>query len=127
MAHSENKWFTYTQALKPDAISIPFDREKTLPVDNYKAEVLCITQNETSNGTQVNMETLRQLRKKNPDSLLAIDATSSMGGQALDFSLGDIWFASAQKMLWFTSRVCRNDMLAPWRFTGTTNTRMRAL
>ncbi|HRE65830.1 MAG TPA: aminotransferase class V-fold PLP-dependent enzyme [Cyclobacteriaceae bacterium] len=91
------KWFTYTQALKPDAISIPFDREKTLPVDNYKAEVLCITQNETSNGTQVNMETLRQLRKKNPDSLLAIDATSSMGGQALDFSLGDVWFASAQK------------------------------
>ncbi|MCW5910109.1 MAG: aminotransferase class V-fold PLP-dependent enzyme [Cyclobacteriaceae bacterium] len=91
------KWFTHTQALKPNATGIAFDREQELPVDVYQGEVLCITQNETSNGTQVSMDTLQLLRQKNPNGLLAIDATSSMGGQALDFSLGDVWFASVQK------------------------------
>jgi phosphoserine aminotransferase len=31
------------------------------------------------------------------DQLLAVDATSSMGGIALPFSCGDVWFASVQK------------------------------
>ncbi len=91
------KWFTLTHALKPNATCISFNREETLPIHTYPGEVVCLTQNETSNGTQVSMETLRLLRKKNPDTLLAIDATSSMGGQALDFLLGDVWFASVQK------------------------------
>ncbi len=91
------KWFSYTQALKPNVESIRFDPEQELPVAVYGGDVICITQNETSNGTQVSREILSQLRKKNPDKIIAIDATSSMGGQALDFSVGDVWFASVQK------------------------------
>jgi len=91
------KWFSYTHALKPNADSIAFDQEKELPINSYSAEILCITQNETSNGTQVSMPVLKQLRKKNPNAIMLIDATSSMGGQSLDFSVGDVWFASVQK------------------------------
>ncbi|MBX2894823.1 MAG: aminotransferase class V-fold PLP-dependent enzyme [Cyclobacteriaceae bacterium] len=91
------KWFSYTQALKPGATPVVFHHEEELPVAPYPGEIICITQNETSNGTQVSMETLRQLRKKNHKSILAVDATSSMGGQVLDFSVGDVWFASVQK------------------------------
>jgi phosphoserine aminotransferase len=91
------KWFTYTQALKPNSECIRFDPQQELPVAAYAGDVICITQNETSNGTQVSNKILREVRKKNPAKLIAIDATSSMGGQALDFSVGDVWFASAQK------------------------------
>lgn len=91
------KWFTYTHALKPNAESIIFDPEQELPVADYAGEVICITQNETSNGSQVSNKVLSEVRKKNPAKLIAIDATSSMGGQALDFSVGDVWFASVQK------------------------------
>lgn len=91
------KWFTYTQALKPDAKSITFNPEQALPVAPYAGEIICITQNETSNGTQVSNDILSGVRKENPESVIVIDATSSMGGQALDFSAGDVWFASVQK------------------------------
>ncbi|MBX2914449.1 MAG: alanine--glyoxylate aminotransferase family protein [Cyclobacteriaceae bacterium] len=91
------KWFSYTQALKPGATAVVFHREEELPVASYQGEVLCITQNETSNGTQVSMPVLKKIRFQNPHALLAIDATSSMGGQVLDFSIGDVWFASVQK------------------------------
>jgi phosphoserine aminotransferase len=91
------KWFNYTHALKPGATFLEFDREEELPIASFSSEMLCITQNETSNGTQVSMPVLKQLRSQNPNIVLAIDATSSMGGQALDFSLADVWFASVQK------------------------------
>jgi phosphoserine aminotransferase len=91
------KWFTYTKALTPHAESLRFDPEQELPIAVYKGDVICITQNETSNGTQVSNKILREVRKKNPAKLIAVDATSSMGGQALDFSIGDVWFASVQK------------------------------
>lgn len=91
------KWFSYSHALKPGTTSIVFDREEELPIASYPGDILCITQNETSNGTQISMRALKQLRNMNPNTLLALDATSSMGGQALNFSVGDVWFASVQK------------------------------
>ncbi|GAB3718792.1 aminotransferase class V-fold PLP-dependent enzyme [Spirosoma lituiforme] len=60
------------------------------------ADVLCIVQNETSNGTQVSMETLAQFRQ-DFSALIAVDAVSSMAGIQLDWSLADVWFASVQK------------------------------
>ena len=93
------KWFDYTRRIKPSAISKPFDRETALP-QNTKApggDVICITQNETSNGTQVSVDTIRTIRELNPDHIVAVDATSSMAGIDLDFSAADVWFASVQK------------------------------
>jgi phosphoserine aminotransferase len=59
--------------------------------------VICITQNETSNGTQVSNKVIGEIKSRNPEALIAIDATSSMGGVKLNFRAADIWFASVQK------------------------------
>jgi phosphoserine aminotransferase len=59
--------------------------------------VICITQNETSNGTQVSNKVIWQIRENNPNHLIAIDTTSSMAGVALNFESADLWLASVQK------------------------------
>lgn len=94
------KWFDYTSRLKPEAVASPFDQEtEALSVTKTfeNAEVICFTQNETSNGTQVSNRILHTVRKSNPKSLIAVDATSSMGGIELDFLTADVWLASVQK------------------------------
>src|SRR6478609_473746 len=52
------KWFEYTQKLKPAAEGISFDANHSFEFYNYKAtentELICLVQNETSNGTQIN-------------------------------------------------------------------------
>jgi phosphoserine aminotransferase len=93
------KWFDYTRKIKSAAHSITFDREATLQPDLSVrgGDTICITQNETSNGTQVEVETIRAIGKAHPNHLMAIDATSSMAGIELDFTAADVWFASVQK------------------------------
>ncbi len=94
------KWFDYTKRLKPEAIAFTFDRESELnpkDISFPKSELICITQNETSNGTQVNDELIAFIQKNNPNALIAVDATSSMAGIELNFNHADIWFASVQK------------------------------
>lgn len=94
------KWYHYSRKLKP-AAGLHFAPEKPLPNDEIvsEADVYCITQNETSNGTQISKEYLKHIKNKATKKLIAIDATSSLGGILLDFKLGDIWFASVQKCL----------------------------
>ena len=77
------KWAEYAYRIKP-------------PTSLNEADVLCIVQNETSNGTQVSMDTLAQFRR-DFSSLIAVDAVSSMAGVAFDWTLADVWFASVQK------------------------------
>ncbi|MCY7359545.1 MAG: aminotransferase class V-fold PLP-dependent enzyme [Rudanella sp.] len=68
------------------------------PFDAGKADILCVVQNETSNGTQVSREQLTKWRQEVPaDWLIAVDAVSSMAGIALDWPQADVWFASVQK------------------------------
>ena len=77
------KWAEYAYRIKP-------------PVNLSDADVLCLVQNETSNGTQIDPETLAQFRREF-SGLIAVDAVSSMAGIVLDWSLADVWFASVQK------------------------------
>src|SRR5688572_19834938 len=95
------KWFEYTHKLKSGATPLPFDREEKLNVKNYIFEgensIIAITQNETSNGTQVGGDIIKKIKSNNPNHLIAIDATSSMAGVILDFKSADIWFTSVQK------------------------------
>ncbi len=94
------RWFDYTLRLRPDAQSLPFDPEKELPAGKLalnEGDIICITQNETSNGTEVRNKIIAAVRKNNPDHLFAVDATSSMAGIFLNFQSADIWFASVQK------------------------------
>lgn len=95
-----SKWYEYTKRLRGGARTFPFTAEEVLNVNKLKfAEegVICITQNETSNGTQVSNGIIRQVKQNNPSCIVAIDATSSMAGINLDFASADVWFASVQK------------------------------
>jgi phosphoserine aminotransferase len=91
------KWMKRAGALV-DTVSVPFDLNAPLPVElvSADADVICVTQNETANGSCVSSERMQKLRSST-DQLIAVDATSSMGGLALDFTLADVWFASVQK------------------------------
>ncbi|MFN3852638.1 MAG: aminotransferase class V-fold PLP-dependent enzyme [Spirosomataceae bacterium] len=90
------KWFEYTQKLKPMAQSLHFEINSlpNLPA-NINSEVICFTQNETSNGTQL----LPPYWRRTGDGLIAFDVTSSLGGIELDWKSGDVWLASVQKCL----------------------------
>ena len=95
------KWFDYTRRLREGAVNIPFDLNELPDPDKLifdsADDVICLTQNETSNGTQVSNEIIAAIQRNNPNHLIAIDATSSMAGIELDFRSGDIWLASVQK------------------------------
>lgn len=95
------KWLEYTQKLCPNAAGMPFGLEEILTPDTFpvpqEAELIAITQNETSNGTEVSNKSLKLYRETYPEKLIAVDATSSMAGVVLDFENADIWYASVQK------------------------------
>jgi phosphoserine aminotransferase len=94
------KWFDYTKRLRPEAESLPFDLNELPGLDNpllTVPEIICLTQNETSNGTQLPVSFIALLKKNNPKAIIAVDATSSMAGINLNFKAADIWFASVQK------------------------------
>jgi phosphoserine aminotransferase len=60
-------------------------------------DTICLTHNETSNGTYLPDEYLTKIRKQYPKAFIALDATSSMAGILLPWQTGDVWFASVQK------------------------------
>jgi phosphoserine aminotransferase len=101
------KWAEYTQKLCPKAqiTTQAFDYNSSINLsqmpdnESLKCELCCITHNETSNGTAISAAQMLEIRQKFPQSLIAYDVTSSLGGVMLDYSLGDIWFASVQKCL----------------------------
>lgn len=95
------KWLEYTQKLHPAAAGHAFGLEEepdpvSLPV-TPDTGLLAITHNETSNGTCWSRKALKSLRAAWPDKLIAVDATSSMGGVRLPFEQADVWYASVQK------------------------------
>lgn len=95
------KWFEYTSRICNGATPFEFGINDLLDEKEFKLVkgegVICLTQNETSNGTQVSNRIMSGIREQYPRQLIAVDATSSMGGVYLDFSAADIWFASVQK------------------------------
>ena len=78
------KWMEYARRIKP-------------VMEAQTPDVVCVVQNETSNGTQVSMTALAQYEQEYPDAIVAVDAVSSMAGIAFDWPLADVWFASVQK------------------------------
>lgn len=93
------KWAEYAQKLVLSIEEISFNINELPIIDTQKAyqDVVCITQNETSNGTQI--KDLSPFREAFPEAIIAVDATSSLGGIELDWQQGDVWFASVQKCL----------------------------
>lgn len=95
------KWLDYARKIRPQSTGQHFDLNEELPVQDLAgaddAELICITQNETSNGTQIKENSILQLFNRFRDQLIAVDATSSMAGLNLKYIKADIWFASVQK------------------------------
>ena len=91
------RWFQRTEALGRQTCSLPFDVQDAPPELSGKNGVLCLTYNETSNGSRLPAGYISKTRRQNPGGLLAIDATSAMAGIEYNWEIADIWFASAQK------------------------------
>ena len=95
------KWFRYAQQLQPRAEGYAFDRQQPLEIASLQppsdTEVFCLTQNETSNGTALSNDTLAEVRAQFSDTLIAVDATSSLAGIDLPIDRADVWYASVQK------------------------------
>ena len=98
------KWFDYARALRPQCTGLRFGVNDvpdpaTLPFAAEETDLVCITQNETSTATQLRDQFILSLFNRVGPALLAVDATSSLGGVALKFIKADVWFASVQKCL----------------------------
>ncbi|MCC9167161.1 aminotransferase class V-fold PLP-dependent enzyme [Pontibacter harenae] len=95
------KWFEYAKKLRPNAEGVKFDLNEPMPVEalniSSDTELICFTQNETSNGTRVSATSILNLHNRYRDTLIAVDATSSMAGINLKMIKADIWFGSVQK------------------------------
>ena len=95
------KWYEYAKYIEPKTFAHKLDADKTVDVESLQIgeefDLISITQNETSNATQVTNETIAAIANKYPEKMIAVDTTSSMAGIELDFSLADIWYASVQK------------------------------
>ena len=95
------KWKDNTEKLGKETYSFEFEINQEFELEKASipknSEIICLCQNETSNGTQISNEKIKELKLNYPDSLIAVDATSSMGGIDLHFENADVWFASVQK------------------------------
>jgi len=95
------KWFDYAKKIKPETLGIAADLNDAINPANFPMlvapELLCLTHNETSNGTSISDNNLNAWREMYPESLIALDCTSSMAGVAFNWDLADVWFASVQK------------------------------
>jgi phosphoserine aminotransferase len=97
------KWFQTAKALRPNAVAHPFDVQEALDARGLPSakgvEVVCVTHNETSNGTQVDATTLQRVTHHYREALVCVDATSSLGGANLRYGRADVWYGSVQKCL----------------------------
>jgi phosphoserine aminotransferase len=95
------KWYEYAKYIEPKTFAHKLDADHTVDVESLQIgeefDLIAITQNETSNATQVTNETIAAIANKYSEKMLAVDTTSSMAGIELDFTLADIWYASVQK------------------------------
>ncbi len=94
------KWAEYSHKIHQKGSFFSFDLQEKLDASalpNEAGDVVCLTQNETSNGTQIENQTIEAISEKYKDKIIAVDATSSMAGVDLAWGNADVWFASVQK------------------------------
>ncbi|MFQ3575925.1 MAG: aminotransferase class V-fold PLP-dependent enzyme [Cytophagales bacterium] len=95
------KWSSFARAL--DSASEGFEHSINHAPDveefeiSFTTEAICMVHCETSNSYLLNDSVVEAFQKEYPQSLMVLDATSSLGGVELDISKGDVWFASLQK------------------------------
>ncbi len=92
------KFYDYAKRIGLDAHKYEADCfTDSYPTIQPEVELICITHNETSTGIKTNEDYIHNVKKKNPQAILAIDTVSSAPFVDLDFSLVDMAFFSSQK------------------------------
>lgn len=94
------KWADYTSQIVNNVCRMEMDldedyRDSMNSNSCLETSIICLTHNETSNGTQMPVQ--RKNHSQNHQTLIAVDATSSMAGVELEWLEADVWFASVQK------------------------------
>ena len=78
------KWVDYACHILPSTQGLKIAANQSILVADLEVgseiDLLAITQNETSNASQVPMDVLKSLASKFPEKMIAVDTTSSMGG-----------------------------------------------
>jgi phosphoserine aminotransferase len=94
-----DKWWNYTRKINSESNGSKFNLHENPSLQSVEkgVELLAFTHNETSNGTAISQSFQQLVKNQFPNSLIAYDATSSMGGYEFEWELGDIWYASVQK------------------------------
>lgn len=94
-------WANYANQLGRNVLTYNIDPTQKAGLSNIKvpqkAEIICITQNDTSTGYWVPMDEIIKLKKKYPEKLIAIDVVSSVPYVDINFKIVDIAFFSVQK------------------------------
>lgn len=96
-----DKYYKYAQALnkKAEKYEKPLGqgfRYSEIEVPEY-AEMICITQNETSTGVQMREPDIQKLKRSHASKLFSVDMVSSAPIPDLDFNIIDSAFFSVQK------------------------------
>jgi phosphoserine aminotransferase len=82
---------------KPRKTEVPAGQGfEDLPVPQA-TELIAVIHNETSTGVSLPVEWIHQLKEKNPEALMAVDAVSSLPYPAFDYNKLDSIFFSVQK------------------------------
>lgn len=96
-----DRFFNIAKQLKKNPESINSDYGSGFDFNNVKipddAELICLTQNETSTGVAINMKSIYALKKKYPHIPIALDVATGVPYEKIDFSKVDIAFFSIQK------------------------------
>lgn len=118
------KFFQYAEALQKNALQVVkpagegfFAQDLDIPA---YAEVICLTQNETSTGVQMREVDIHKVKRSNSQKLVAVDMVSSAPIPALDFNLVDTAFFSVQKAfglpaglgVWIANEACLEKAFA---------------
>ncbi|MGC9599042.1 MAG: aminotransferase class V-fold PLP-dependent enzyme [Minisyncoccia bacterium] len=97
------KFFEIAQANGRAAVAVPpnddqsFSLDRVPPGAGVQPELVCLTHNETSNGTTLPRDFQETVRTAFPDALLALDIVSSAPTSEIDCAKFDCIFFSVQK------------------------------
>lgn len=75
---------------------VPIDWSQALISD---CELICLTHSETSTGLMWPHDQMQALHEAYPQTLIAIDVTSTFGALQFEWQKADLWFGSVQKCL----------------------------
>ena len=95
------RFYTTALELGKDAAKTEVDFGRSFDFDGIQipddAELICLTQNETSTGVALEMDEVYKLKDKYPDKLIALDIVTGAPYYKTDFNKIDCAFFSVQK------------------------------